>query len=171
MVRATVPVPHTEAAMADAETQKAEWVSRVLGIDVPGTESATAADPASRWRDALLVWRGAQSAATTQINSLRAAMLATGHDMLREIATSHLDHVIGGETDALRAVLSDIGGGEGGKLDNGRAKALGAVRTFRTHLAGDIRVAACDENELGVSVSLRATLDPALAAMEAALRT
>lgn len=157
--------------MAQADAAKAQWIERVLGVELPATTSQTAApDPAARWRDAVQVWRAASDTADTQIGKLRTAMLATGHDQLQEIARSHLGEVIGDKTEALREAVSEIGGGEDGKLAKGRAQAMGALRAFRNHLARDIRVAACDDNEFGIAVSLRTTLDPALAAMEAALR-
>ena len=48
-------------------------------------------------------------------------------------------------------------------------KVYAVVQAFKKHIDGDARVAACDQNPLGVAVSIRSTLSPALAGLEAAL--
>ena len=47
-------------------------------------------------------------------------------------------------------------------------KLLKAIQEFRTHIETDERVEACDTNPYGVAMSIRATLGPALAALDAA---
>jgi len=150
-----------------ATSDQKEWVSRVLGITLL---PAGAHDGVHLWRAARETWQAASDAVDKQIGSLQVALLATGHGMLNQIADSGLNGITSGNKVSLLAAISEIGDGAGDKLDRGRTKALKAVRAFRAFLAHDLRVAACDENPFGVSVSIRATLGGALAQMETALQ-
>jgi hypothetical protein len=159
--------------MADRAAQCA-WVSRVLGVTFDaaarGGSNPDAGNAIERWKSALLVWQAASDLVDKQISYLGAAMRETRHPVLMHIADYGLNGVTGNNKVRLMAAIGDVGQGEGGKLEKGRAKALATIIAFQKHLSNDPRVAVCDANPLGVAVSVRATLGDALKTMESALR-
>ncbi len=59
--------------------------------------------------------------------------------------------------------------GVAGPGDAGIAKARQAIDVFASHISSSEKVAACDENDLGIPVAIRATLGPALKGLTDAL--
>ena len=148
-----------------------EWVARVLGARIVrsaggGAPGGKRSPEFAKARDAL---RDAMETVDGQIDSLAHALRATGAPVLKEIAEYGLNAVTANHKVKLMAAIMSLGAGSPEAMAKGSAKALGLVRDFRTHIETDARVAACDANPLDLPVSIRDTLKPALAQLEAAL--
>jgi hypothetical protein len=160
-----------------SETKNA-WVRRVLGVDPEnvGGRISPSGDDRSRSgqsavsfataRDAL---RDASESVDGQIAALARALRASGDEELEEISGFGMNALTGGHKVPLMAALMELGSGSPEHVAKSGAKALRLVRAFRQHLETDERIAVCDDNPAGVPVSIRATLVPALATLEAAL--
>ena len=136
----------------------------------PGGAQAPAVDLAAvdRWKAARAVWETAMETVDGQIGALQQVLRGSGDEELEEIAEYGLNAVTAGHKVPLMAAMMEIGAGSPESLARSGPKALAMVQAFRAHIDGDERVAACDENP-EVPVSIRATLGPALAGLEAAL--
>ena len=145
--------------MADAKHKA--WVTRVLGYQFAGAGAGGGA-AAPSFADATAAWRAAMESVDAQIAALQTALRQTDDDELHEIAEYGLNAVTGGHKVKLTAAL--IGAEHGGAGDRQKLAAL--IPPFRAHLEGDERVEAVDENAFGVAMSVRATLLPALDALE-----
>jgi len=153
--------------MAGNDAQNA-WLQRVLGIIARGSNGP--GFDRARWGVALAAYAKAGDAVDNQIASLQLAMRESGDDELEELADVLLDAVNGGFAGPMISALKAIGDGRNPEAVTLNAPtALQAVRAFRDHLLTDERVAACDEVDAGVQMQIRATLQPALAGLEAAL--
>ena len=134
---------------------------------------------AGNWKQARQQWQDAMESVDAQLNALRAAILqwldsgdaevAEYGDGMRQIAELGLSAMTADRRVKLMASLMELGSGEPAQLKAGGAKALPLIRDFEAFLGESERVAACDENDLNVAVSIRATLTPPLRAMAAAL--
>jgi hypothetical protein len=153
--------------------ERADWVARVLGVDVgaegeagaghgAGSDAGGSFDAAA-WAKARAGWDDAVSDVDRQIGDLQVALRTSDDPELQGIAQFGLNALTGGRRVALTAALLELRDGAGA---GACAKSIGAFRAF---LASDEVVEACDRNPLGVAVAIRATLDPALAGMERAL--
>ncbi|HET6608309.1 MAG TPA: hypothetical protein VFG62_16655 [Rhodopila sp.] len=155
--------------MAATEAQK-NWVVRVLGVKPAGaTPSSQGGNVTERWRAARAAWQDAIETVDGQISALQKVMRDSDDEALEEIAEYGLNALTRNHKVPLMAAMMEIGAGSAESLAKSGAKALAAARAFRTHIESDERVAACDENPGGVQVSIRNTLGPALAQIEAAL--
>ena len=136
----------------------------------PAGAQAPAVDPAKvdRWKAARAAWETAMETVDGQIAALQQMLRGSGDEELEEIAEFGLNAVTAGHKVPLMAAMMEIGAGSAETLAKSGPKALAMVQAFRGHIESDERVAACDENP-GVPVSIRATLGPALAGLEAAL--
>ncbi len=121
------------------------------------------------YRKARADWNDAIEAVDAQIERLAQALRATGVPVLQEISNAGLNGVTGNHKVPLMAALMEIGPGSPETLAKSGAKALAAVRAFRSHIESDKRIAACDDNPLDIPVAVRATLGPALAELDQAL--
>ena len=138
-----------------ADTVKNGWVVRVLGVAL--------AEGGVDLKQAAEAWRAASEAVDGQIAALQAALRQDGDEDLAEIAEFGLNAITANHKVRLMAAMREVDGGAPG--DN----LIKLIDAFAAHIATDERVEACDENPLGVAMSIRATLGPALAAMRAAL--
>jgi hypothetical protein len=125
------------------------------------------ADPA-RWAAARAAWQDASDTVDAQMAALQKVLRDSGDEELEEIAEYGLNAVTDGHKVPLMTAIMEIGSGTPETLAKSGAKALAAVQAFKAHIESDERVAACDENP-DVPVTIRATLGPALAGLEAAL--
>ena len=133
-----------------ASKDQNEWLTRVLGIAIPGgTADLKAA--AERWRDA-------SEAADAGIAKLQQALRTSDDAELKEISEYGINAVTGNYRVPLMAALR--GAVVGNMQDAGKLAA--AIRRFRDHLASDDRVEAVAVNPFDIQVNLRGTLIPAL---------
>jgi hypothetical protein len=93
-----------------------------------------------------------------QIAALQKALLASDDEELQEIGQYGVNGITGNFKVKLMAALMGVEAGR----DADRAKLAALVPQFRAHLDSSERIAACDDNPFGVTVSIRATLGPAL---------
>ena len=155
-----------KAHNAEGAAATMDKLCQVLGAAAP-----TAAPPVdlARWTAARSAWQDASDTVDGQISALQKMLRESGDEELEEIAEYGLNGITGNHKVPLMAALMEIGAGSAESIAKGRPKAIPLIQAFRTHIESDERVAACDDNPGGVAVSIRATLVPALAGLEAAL--
>lgn len=139
------------------------WLQRVLGVAV------SAAAPTRDWAAARDNWRAAGEAVDAQISKLQAALRNSGDDMLEDIAEFGLNGITGGHRVRLAAALQALDPGKPAVFAKLAPPTLKVIRDYLAFLTGDEAIEVCDLNPLGVPVSIRATLGPALEAMAAVL--
>jgi hypothetical protein len=143
-----------------AATATIAKLTQIIDAAAPG---ATPGAAPRGWPAARAAWQEASDAVDAQIGALQAKLAASGDERLEEIAEMGLNGVTGGHKVKLMAAMRDIDGG--GAPD----RLLAEIDSFAAHIGSDLKVMACDENPLGVPVTIRATLGSALAAMRSAL--
>jgi hypothetical protein len=148
-----------------ATDAQAEWVSRVLGVARPGGGSGTSF--ATRWPRARNAWQDASDTIDGQIAKLQQALRNSPDEDLQAIAEFGLNALTGNHKVRIMAGIRDVDGSGGAPAARDKLAAL--VEAFSRHIASDERVMACDENPLGVPMSIRATLGGALAEMQSVL--
>ena len=140
-----------------------EWVRSVLGVVVAGAN----APPDRMWRGVHAIWTKASSEVDAQISALQDALRKSDDQDYQAIAELGLNGVTGNHKVRLMAALSAINAGKLGGSQLGPVRKL--LDSFIGHLSSDPRVEAVDTNELGVSVSVAATLIPALEELDGAI--
>lgn len=121
------------------------------------------------WKDAEETWKDAVETVDGQIATLQNAMRATGMEELKEVAEFGLNGVTGNFRVPLTAALRNVASAKGDARKKEVAKAHIIVTGFKKHLAGSELVLVCDENPLGVTLSIRKTLGAALDQLDTAL--
>jgi hypothetical protein len=134
-----------------------------------GTPGAGAGQPVN-WDALRRTWRSASDAADQQISALQAALRQSGNDSLEEIAEFGMNDITGNHKVRLMAAMVELGSGDPAAIAKSNRATLDIARQFHAFLDSDERVMVCDENPLGVPVSLRTTLGGALIQLEAALQ-
>ena len=146
-----------------ASLEQAAWVEHVLGVRAAGTEDLEGASHELRgWKVARAAWDQASDAADGQIAALQKALQEDEDPELQEIAELGLNAVTGNFRVPLRAALMAVDRAAETPDENAVAGLRKAVDGFVRHLVSDPRVAACDDNPVGVRVRLVDTLVPAL---------
>ena len=107
---------------------------------------------------ALADWMTASETVDGQISTLQNVLKQSDDEDLHEIAEYGLNALTADHKVKLMAAMQDARGGAANALDNLRQTAA----SFRSHLESSGSVSACDSNPFGVSMSIRATLVPAL---------
>ncbi|MBL8794239.1 MAG: hypothetical protein JNM56_10055 [Planctomycetia bacterium] len=121
------------------------------------------------WKAAEEAWRDAVDIVDGQVATLQNAMRATGMDELKEVAEFGLSGVTGNFRVPLTAALRNVAAAKGEARKKETAKAHIIVAGFKKHLNSSELVLVCDENPLGVTMTIRKTLGAALDQLEAAL--
>ena len=145
--------------MGDSKTAaKYDWVRKVLGVSPgpPPRPPLSDAEFAKAWPAARAAWQGAIETIDAQMDALQKALRATGDEGYLEVAEYGLNGITGNYKVRLMAAMREVDGGAR------RDKLAKLVADFAGHIASDPRVMAVDENPLGVAVSVRQTLRPAL---------
>ena len=150
---------------------RAAWILRVLGVQVGSSAAQTAAvrDFQPLLKQALAAWIEATTTAGQQLDGLRKVLLAMDDPGMRKIAEFGLNALTGKLRTTLEVALREVAGAPPPGQAAAAAKAAAAVAAFRTFLATDKRVAACDACPT-VPVSLRETYGAGLDSIERALR-
>ena len=150
--------------MVDA-TAGALWVKRVLGVEVAAPSGGV---PSADLAAAVAAWQAALESVNQQIAALQSVLRASPDSDLHDIAEFGLNAMTGSHKVKIQAALIDITGGRA------TPKALQAAAkltvSFLGHIASDPRIAACDANPFGVSLTLRNTLTPPLERLRAAFQ-
>jgi hypothetical protein len=143
-------------------------------------EEALGEASASAWQAARVAWRDANDAVGEQINGLRAALLEEAKQgdgdteglalALTDLAENGLNNIFDDHRVAVMAAVLELGGGKPEAMKKGGTRALALVEGLDGFIDASPKIAACDDNPYGASVSIRATLSPPLKQMAAALR-
>jgi hypothetical protein len=150
-------------AQANALLDKVEGLlGRGPAEAAPAASAPTAEAARKDLIAALQAWQAASASVDGQITQLQAALKKTGKTDLVEIANFGLNGVTGNHKVKLMAVLRDVGGNKGDAQKQAVLKGLPILAGFQNHLASDNKVAACDANPFGVTVTIRSTLGSAL---------
>jgi hypothetical protein len=149
---------------------KAQWLERVLGFTLPTRTPATLNGAAPDWKTARHNWQEASEAVDQQISGLQAALRQSDDDSLKEIAEFGLNALTGNHKVPLLRTLLAMGDGDPATLRKAGPKVIGFIDGFRKHLENSEQVEVCDKNPFGVTVTIRATLVPALAQLAATLQ-
>jgi hypothetical protein len=154
----------------DKRSKQDAWIEQVLGFKFPAGSRSNSHGPGRRWPMACEAWRAATAAVDAQLGVLQKALRASDDPEVIEIAEFGLNAVTGNYTTQLTELLVDLGDASPVAVQRSGAKTLALLGEFRSHIETDPRVAACDGNPSAVPVSIRATIGPALAGLEAALK-
>jgi hypothetical protein len=143
---------------------------RQVGAGLPSAGGAALSPQFSKlWEQAKAAWEGALDTVNGQLEKLRIALIDEKDPELKRIAEFGLNAMTADHKVPLQAAILDLDR----TPDNAKAKIIGQakelVTEFRDHIETDERVEVCDDNPFNVKVTIRATLDPALAQMEKAL--
>lgn len=154
--------------------QHDDWVRRVLGIPVaraPAPIPDLVTDDEGlppRGIGALLAdWQAALDQVDDQIAALQKALRATDDEELHAIADLGLNALTGNHKVRLQTALFELRRGPGPRAV---ADTLTHSASFIDHLQTDTKIAACDANPFGVTLSIRAALVPPLRKIQSALR-
>lgn len=146
-----------------------DWVIRVLGVTPPTSATNNGGlGAAERMKKLTAIWDAAIERVDGQIGALQKVLRTSGDDDLKAIAEFGLSGVTGNHKVKIMAALIEARAGT--LSEEAAARAAAVVADFRTHIASDARIAACDQNPFGATVAIRATLEKPLALLEAALR-
>ncbi len=153
------------------DATKQEWVARVLGVR-PGSTAKPepAVDFKSKWKASFESWRDAIETVDSQMAALGAACRQTKDPWLEAIADMGLPALTKNHKTPLMAACMEVSQATGEKVPVAAAKARTAIENFAKHIGSDPKIAGCERNPFGVSVSIRATLGPALKSLNDALR-
>ena len=152
------------------QSTQAAWIERVLGVRVAtATATPQPGDFRRQWQQGFAAWQTAIETVDAQMDALGKACRGTQDPWLVNIADLGLPAVTGNFKTPLMAACFEVSQAPADKLAGPAAKARTALANFAKHIATNPRVAGCDENPLGVTVSIRATLGPALKALNDAL--
>jgi hypothetical protein len=139
------------------------WVERVLGVRVDsGATTPAAGDFKRRWQQSYAAWQDAIETVDKQMEALGKACREIDNPWLEKIAELGLPAVTGNFKTPLMAACFEVTQAPADKVAGPAAKARSALANFAKHIATDPQVAGCDGNPFGVSVSIRATLGPAM---------
>lgn len=148
--------------MAGSQEEKAQWISRVLGVAVPASQDPGAGGEAVAYRKALLEFARAKTDASAQLDRLVSAV----NGQLPEEA--ELVQRVAGQLQALNERISatvDAALNSSGRSDGTVRR---EIEAYLTQLSADPLVGHVDDNPF-VFVSIGKTLTAALRAVLAAV--
>ncbi|HVC60367.1 MAG TPA: hypothetical protein VND19_08425 [Acetobacteraceae bacterium] len=153
--------------MSDTGSSKAEWIKRVLGLDLAPPNPVTPKEPV----DLNAIWRDAKEATDQQLNVLAGKLRATGDPDLVRIADLGLFSIGGGRgiNVALRKALLEYGAASTDRRPAAAQQVRKAVTDYRAAITGNPGIALIDRNPFGVTVGLGPRLGAALDRIEQSL--
>lgn len=122
-----------------------------------------------RFESARNQWNDAIDEVNQQLNALAARLRQSSDPRLHDIAEFGLAKIMAGHHVPLRAALLDVAGANTDQQGPVIAKTINILTGFENHLSSHPYVDACEKNPFGVTVQLRATLNPALKGLRTAL--
>ncbi len=111
----------------------------------------------------------AEQAVAQQVAALEKALKASQDEELSLIGAAGLGWMLGEHGARLKTLLAQLLKAEAAARSKAADRALQGVGAYLDHLESSPEIAACDGNDLGVAVSIRASLSFALEPMGAAL--
>ena len=154
-----------EAAAAAIEALRTALDAAAAPATGAGADAFRAAFTAA-WGE----WIEAIDAVEAQIDILGRVLHASGDEGLQNIADSGLPSIFENHKVKLTGAGMRLRSASGAGLAKSIAETNGAIAAFSSYLASSPKVAVCDEVDVGVSVSIRATLGPALNRLSGALK-
>ena len=144
--------------------------SQAAAASKPKPAAPGGGDFDAKWGPAKQAYQTASQTVDGQITSLQAAMAKHDDKAIQDIAKVQLK----GLTDDLKVQLltatSEVEKASAGDARKKAAKtAQETIKKVAATINSDQRIAVCDDNPFGVSVSIKKTLGPALVAMSKAL--
>ncbi|MCV2869869.1 hypothetical protein OEW28_14640 [Defluviimonas sp. WL0002] len=135
--------------------------------DGPAAEPGEVGAAGNGWQQARDAWLDANLSLDSQLNALRAAILAEQEhpefaDALKTVAEVGLNALTGDHRVKLMGAIQMLGRGDAVSMKKHGGKALAAISALRTFLDGNERVDACEGNPWDVDVAIRDTLYPPL---------
>jgi hypothetical protein len=121
------------------------------------------------WEKAKAAWRDAIDTVNDQLSRLGKELAATDDGELKRIAEFGLNAITSDHRVPLQKAIIEVDQARSGDPAKAISAARECVVEFRDHIDTDERVEACDDNPFEIKVTIRDSLDPALAAMEQAL--
>lgn len=154
------------------QTQRAFLESFVI----KGSAAETAPDQVpnaafqNAWKPAYAAWQSTSDAIDTQVAALQNVLKNLDDPVLKEIGDLGLNAITGNHRVKMLAALRDIDSAK--PLPNKAmiTKAAVAIKNLEAHFSSDPRIAACDNNPFGVSMSIVKSTSGALGQIKAALR-
>lgn len=140
--------------------QKQEWLDKVLSIKLESDGAA----PAFRklWGKAWDGWTDAIDTVDAQIDILARAMRAEDDEGLAAIADTGLPTLFENLRQPLVTAALQLRNAPDDELAARAGDAKRAIAALANLLTSSAKIAACDDVDFGVAVSIRATLGPAL---------
>ena len=155
--------------MSGSATSKRAWVEQVLGYRFRRSDPLKTGGGAGQWKAARQAWQTASDTVDGQLSALQSALRQTGDPELIEIAEFGLNAMTANHKTRLLTMLVELGDAGPDIARRTGPKAISLLEEFQAHIESDPRIAACDANPADVPVSIRTTLGPALAGLQAAL--
>jgi hypothetical protein len=123
----------------------------------------------AEWEKAKTSWRDAIDTVNDQLGKLAKELAASDDAELKRIAEFGLNAITADHRVPLQAAIIEVDQARSGDPTKAIFNAKECVVEFRDHIDTDERVEACDDNPFEIKVSIRESLDRALAAMEQTL--
>lgn len=153
--------------------QKLEPILQAAAKSTENAPKSTTTGPppefAEKWKTAREAWQDAVDEVNNQLEKLRVKLLNETDpeveplkEQLKQIGEVGLNAITANQRTALQAAIMDVDRTSGPAQETAIGKAQVLVTAFRTHIATDARVAACDDNPWEVPVSIRTTFGTAL---------
>ena len=120
------------------------------------------------WSQVVASYQEALKAATTQLGSLKKALLSDGDPDLVPIASSGLDDILSRHEAGLKKALSDVEGADSDTRPELLGTAAKLAGAFSDYLDSNKQIAVVDDNPFGVTVSIKTTLQPTLTQLASA---
>ncbi len=144
----------------------ADWVQRVLGIDVRIRESSAVQSDSVRG-----IWTQAKEAIDGRLEVLARTLRSFDDEQLNRIAEFGLFGLTeGGTTVRLIGAMLEYDSASGARRETAAARLGKAIEAYRGAMQGNRAMQLIDNNPFGVNVSLVATLDSALRQIEGVVR-
>jgi hypothetical protein len=135
----------------------------------PAGQASATAPLSPLWGAARKSWQTATETVDAQLTALKAALKKSGDADLAQIAESGLDGVLGAFKEQLIDSVHEIDSAPPETRKALAEKARTIISGFETHVDSEKLITACENNPFKVTITIRSTLKPALAQLDAAL--
>jgi hypothetical protein len=160
------PVSQIKALLAEGQVGRAREELVAYGNFLKQIK-AGASEPDSG--QLLSAWATAKESVDQQLELFRTALKKTGDPYLGKIADGGVESLVvgpGREFVTLQTALFELQSASGKSRETAKGKLLVAVGSYRKHVAVNQFIEVCDSNKLCGPLTVRKTLEDALAALE-----
>jgi hypothetical protein len=155
---------------------QSDWVARVLGFSVPAT-TQNGSDGNGAFTECALLWRNCKQAVAEQIAHLKSAILdayADEPEVQAEVrgGLGALDEAVAGLDGRLETTLDAAANASDAAQRRELAQRTKTIiADYIKVVASETRIAALDDNPLGIPMSVRASLSRTLTSLVGLTRT